>query len=285
MGDNKLSRRKRLFTIILKVLMVLSILITVALILWMIIFVLLKGLKDISWHFIVSKPSYINESIGIWPNIVNTIYIVFTTIIVVIPAGTAAAIYLNEYGKNKKLIKIIEYASETLSAIPSIIYGLVGMLIFSNNIGTSILAGCLTLVIMNLPTVMRTVQESLKTVPNSDREGAYALSAGKFRMITTVVIPGCIDGIVTSCILAIGRIISESAALIYTAGISNACKNYFSGLFSSGASLTVALYVYAKEQGEIQVGYQIAAILMILTFVINILTVKIASKLKKRRLS
>ena len=159
------------------------------------------------------------------------------------------------------------------------------MLIFSNNIGTSILAGCLTLVIMNLPTVMRTVQESLKTVPNSYREGAYALSAGKFRMITTVVIPGCIDGIVTSCILAIGRIISESAALIYTAGISNACKNYFSGLFSSGASLTVALYVYAKEQGEIQVGYQIAAILMILTFVINILTVKIASKLKKRRLS
>ena len=285
MGDNKLSRRKRLFTIILKVLMVLSILITVALILWMIIFVLLKGLKDISCHFIVSKPSYINESIGIWPNIVNTIYIVFTTIIVVIPAGTAAAIYLNEYGKNKKLIKIIEYASETLSAIPSIIYGLVGMLIFSNNIGTSILAGCLTLVIMNLPTVMRTVQESLKTVPNSYREGAYALSAGKFRMITTVVIPGCIDGIVTSCILAIGRIISESAALIYTAGISNACKNYFSGLFSSGASLTVALYVYAKEQGEIQVGYQIAAILMILTFVINILTVKIASKLKKRRLS
>ena len=279
MGDNKLSRRKRLFTIILKVLMVLSILITVALILWMIIFVLFKGLKDISWHFIVSKPSYINESIGIWPNIVNTIYIVFTTIIVVIP------IYLNEYGKNKKLIKIIEYASETLSAIPSIIYGLVGMLIFSNNIGTSILAGCLTLVIMNLPTVMRTVQESLKTVPNSYREGAYALSAGKFRMITTVVIPGCIDGIVTSCILAIGRIISESAALIYTAGISNACKNYFSGLFSSGASLTVALYVYAKEQGEIQVGYQIAAILMILTFIINILTVKIASKLKKRRLS
>lgn len=285
MGDNKLSRRKRLFTIILKVLMVLSILITVALILWMIIFVLFKGLKDISWHFIVSKPSYIKESIGIWPNIVNTIYIVFTTIIVVIPAGTAAAIYLNEYGKNKKLIKIIEYASETLSAIPSIIYGLVGMLIFSNNIGTSILAGCLTLVIMNLPTVMRTVQESLKTVPNSYREGAYALSAGKFRMITTVVIPGCIDGIVTSCILAIGRIISESAALIYTAGISNACKNYFSGLFSSGASLTVALYVYAKEQGEIQVGYQIAAILMILTFIINILTVKIASKLKKRRLS
>ncbi|MGN1399125.1 MAG: phosphate ABC transporter permease PstA [Erysipelotrichaceae bacterium] len=285
MNENKLNRQKRIFTLILKALMIISITVTVLLVAWMIIFVLYRGFKGMTWHFIVSKPSYINENIGIWPNIVNTIYIVFTTIIIVIPAGTAAAIYLNEYGKNKKIIKLIEYASETLSAIPSIIYGLVGMLVFSNNIGTSILAGCLTLVIMNLPTVMRTVQESLKTVPDSYREGAYALSAGKFRMITTVVIPGCIDGIVTSCILAIGRIISESAALIYTAGISNTCKNYFSGLFSSGASLTVALYVYAKEQGEIQVGYQIAAILMILTFLINILTVKIASGLKKRRTS
>ena len=170
------------------------------------------------------------------------------------------------------IVGMIEYAAETLSGIPSIIYGLVGMLFFCQfmNMQTSLLAGSLTLVIMNLPTIMRTTQESLKTVPQSYREGAFGLGAGKWRVIRTVVLPGCVDGIVTGCILAIGRILGESAALLFTAGFAHALNGLFDGLTSAGATLTVALYVYAKEQGEFEVAFAIAAILMVLTVLVNL---------------
>ena len=140
-----------------------------------------------------------------------------------LPIGVGAAIYLTEYARNQKLVELIEFAAETLSGIPSIIYGLVGMLVFCQlmSLQTSLLAGSLTLVIMNLPTIMRTTQESLKTVPQSYREGAFALGAGKWRVIRTVVLPTCINGIITGCILSIGRILSESAALLFTAGFAH----------------------------------------------------------------
>ena len=227
-----------------------------------------NGIPNITWEMLSTAPSYLANRVGILPDILSTLYIVIATLLIVLPLGVGAAIYLNEYAANKKLVSIIEYASETLSGIPSIIYGLVGMLIFCKN-GTSLLAGALTLTIMNLPTIMRTTQESLKTVPQSYREGAFGLGAGKWRVIRTVVLPGCVDGVITGCILSVGRILGESAALLFTAGFAHALNGFFEGLSSAGATLTVALYVYAKEQGRFDVAFAIAAILMLLTLLIN----------------
>ena len=181
-------------------------------------------------------------------------------------------------------MRIIEYAAETLSGIPSIIYGLVGMLFFCEflKMQTSLIAGALTLVIMNLPTVMRTTQESLKTVPQSYREGAFGLGAGKWRVIRTVVLPGCVDGVITGCILAVGRILGESAALLFTAGFAHTLNGFFRGLGSSGSTLTVALYVYAKEEGEFEAAFAIAAILMLLALLIN-LAAELAAKYFRRK--
>lgn len=257
---------------VMRVLMGISVSITCALVVFLIGYVLCKGIPNITWELLVTKPSYLSDRIGILPDILNTVYIVITTLVFVLPLGVGAAIYLTEYAQNKKLVNMIEYAAETLSGIPSIIYGLVGMLVFCRFFGmkTSLLAGALTLVIMNLPTVMRTTQESLKTVPTSYREGAFGLGAGKWRVIRTVVFPGCIDGIITGCILSIGRILGESAALLFTAGFAHALHGIFEGLDSAGATLTVALYVYAKENGEFGIAFAIAAILMFLTVLINL---------------
>jgi len=201
---------------------------------------------------------------------------------VVVPLGVGAAVYLTEYASNKRLVAVIEYAAEALAGIPSIIYGLVGMLVFSNSIGTSLMAGALTLVIMNLPTIMRNTQESLKTVPQSYREGAFGLGAGKWRVVRTVVLPGCVDGVITGCILSVGRILGESAALLFTAGFAHALNSFFEGLFSAGATLTVALYVYAKEDGEFGVAFAIAAILMVLAFCINLCAAAVARYFRKK---
>ena len=263
--------------------MIASTALTAALVLFLFGYVLINGIPNITWEFLSTKPSYLTERIGILPDILNTVYIVLATLIVVLPLGVGAAIYLTEYAKNKKIAAMIEYAAETLSGIPSIIYGLVGMLLFSNNFGTSLLAGALTLVIMNLPTVMRTTQESLKTVPQSYREGAFGLGAGKWRVIRTVVLPGCVDGIITGCILSVGRILGESAALIFTAGCAHALNGIFTGLTSPGATLTVALYVYAKEEGEFGVAFAIAAILMVLTLLINLSATLVGKYFAKRR--
>ena len=244
--------------------------ITAGLTLFLAGYVLAKGVPALSWNFLTTKPSYLSGNIGILPDILNTLYIVIATLIIVIPLGVGAAVYLTEYAGNQKLVSIIEYAAEALSGIPSIIYGLVGMLMFAGTFGTSLMAGALTLVIMNLPTILRNTQESLKTVPQSYREGAFGLGAGKWRVVRTVVLPGCVDGVITGCILSVGRILGESAALLFTAGFAHALNGFWDGLHSAGATLTVALYVYAKEQGEFQVAFGIAAILLVLSFGINL---------------
>ena len=272
MLNAKLSRKRRRYIGFMRALMYVCAALTYALVLFLIAYVLAKGVPNISWELLSTSPSYLTERIGILPDILNTVYIVIATLLIVLPLGVGAAIYLTEYAKNKKVVAVIEYAAETLSGIPSIIYGLVGMLFFCQFLGmqTSLLAGALTLVIMNLPTIMRTTQESLKTVPQSYREGAFGLGAGKWRVIRTVVLPGCVDGVITGCILSVGRILGESAALLFTAGFAHALNGIFEGLTSAGATLTVALYVYAKEQGEFGAAFSIAAILMGLTLLINL---------------
>ena len=269
----------------MKTLMILCTAITCILVLSLILYVFVKGIPNISWNLLSTKPSYIGNNIGILPDILNTLYIVLASLVIILPLGVGAAVYLTEYAKNKKVVSMIEWAAETLSGIPSIIYGLVGMLLFCQffGMGTSIIAGALTLVIMNLPTIMRTTQESLKTVPQSYREGGFGLGAGKWRVIRTLVLPSCIDGIVTGCILSVGRILGESAALLFTAGFAHAVNGVIDGLASPGATLTVALYVYAKEQGEFGVAFAIAAILMILTIIINLSADLVSKYFKKRR--
>ena len=280
-----LSKNRKLYIGGMKAAMYISTGLTAALVIFLVVYVFIKGVPHISWELLSTKPSYISGRIGILPDILNTLYIVLATLVFVIPLGVGAAIYLTEYAKNKKLVGMIEYAAETLSGIPSIIYGLVGMLFFCQFLGfkTSLLAGSLTLVIMNLPTVMRTTQESLKTVPQSYRDGAFGLGAGKWRVIRTVVLPGCVDGVITGCILSIGRILGESAALLFTAGFAHALNGIFEGLASPGASLTVALYFYAKEQGEFGVAFAIAAILMILTLLINFSATLVSRYFAKKR--
>ena len=271
MKKKAISGSRRAYILTMRILMDAAAAITAALVLFLIAYVLVKGLPNVSWTLLSTAPSYLSDRIGILPDLLNTLYIVVATLLIVLPLGVGAAIYLTEYATNRRVIGVIEYAAETLSGIPSIIYGLVGMLFFCQflNMKTSLLAGALTLVIMNLPTIMRTTQESLKTVPQSYREGAFGLGAGKWRVIRTVVLPGCVDGIITGCILSVGRILGESAALLFTAGFAHALNGFFDGLSSAGATLTVALYVYAKEQGQFDVAFAIAAILMLLTLLIN----------------
>lgn len=284
MNKNKLSHQRKIYIGAMKWLMRICAGLTFGLVLFLIAYILIKGLPGISWSFLSTVPTVIPHNIGILPDILNTVYIVIATIIIVVPLGAGAAVYLSEYAGDKRFVRIIEYAAETLSGIPSIIYGLVGMLFFCEflKMQTSLLAGALTLVIMNLPTVMRTTQESLKTVPQSYREGSFGLGAGKWRVIRTVVLPGCVDGVITGCILAVGRILGESAALLFTAGFAHTLNGFFRGLGSSGSTLTVALYVYAKEEGEFEAAFAIAAILMLLALLIN-LAAELAAKYFRRK--
>ena len=265
-------KKRNAYILTMRILMWMAAGITAALTLFLVGYVLIKGLPNISWELLSTKPSYLRGTVGILPDILNTLYMILTTLLFVLPLGVGAAIYLTEYATNKRLVSIIEYAAETLSGIPSIIYGLFGSLFFCLflDLDKSLLAGALTLVIMNLPTIMRTTQESLKTVPQSYREGAFGLGAGKWRVIRTVVLPGCMEGVITGCILSVGRIVGESAALLFTAGFAHSLNGFFEGLFASGSTLTVALYVYATEEGNFEVAFAIAAILMILTLLINL---------------
>lgn len=285
MLDTRLPGRRRAYIVLMKALMALSAALTCALVLFLAAYVLAKGLPRLTWELLSTTPSYLSGRIGILPDILNTVYIIIAALLLVIPLGAGAAVYLTEYARNKRVAAVIEYAAETLSGIPSIIYGLVGMLFFCEflKLRTSILAGALTLVIMNLPTVMRTTQESLKTVPQSYREGAFGLGAGRWRVIRTVVLPGCIDGVLTGCILSVGRMMGESAALLFTAGFAHALNGFFQGLGSAGATLTVALYIYAKDQGEFEVAFAIAAILMLLTMLINLIAALAGGHFRRRR--
>lgn len=277
-----ISNRRKMFLWTVRGAMYLAAVLTGALTLFIMGYVLLKGIPNVTWELLSTKPSYLSGNIGILPDILNTLYIVIAALAIVLPLGVGAAVYLTEYASSKKIVAVIEYAAEALSGIPSIIYGLVGMLMFSNSFGTCLMSGALTLVIMNLPTIMRSTQESLKTVPQAYREGAFGLGAGKWRVIRTVVLPQCVDGVLTGCILSVGRILGESAALLFTAGFAHALNGFFEGLSSAGATLTVALYVYAKEQGEFEVAFAIAAILMILSFIINLSTVMVTKYFQRR---
>ena len=283
MQGGSISTKRRAGIGLMRLLTVLSAALTGALTLFLIGYVLVRGLPHVTWELLSAAPSVLSGRIGILPDILSTVYIILATLLIVLPLGVGAAVYLTEYASGKRLVSVIEYAAETLSGIPSIIYGLVGMLLFTGVCGTSLLAGALTLVIMNLPTVMRTAQESLKTVPASLREGAFGLGAGKWRVIRTVVLPGCVDGIITGCILSVGRILGESAALLFTAGAAHKLFGLLDGLASQGATLTVALYFYAKESGEFDVAFAIAAILMLLTLAIHLAAVLAGRYFKKRR--
>ena len=280
-----ISKRRRVRIAVLRGLMLAATGLSAALVLFLIVYVLGKGLPEISWELLSTSPSYLSDKIGILPDILNTLYILLASLLIVLPLGVGAAIYLTEYAQNKRLVGMIEYAAETLSGIPSIIYGLVGMLFFCQFLGMkkSLLAGALTLVVMNLPTILRTTQESLKTVPQSYRDGAFGLGAGRWRVIRTVVLPGCVDGVITGCILSAGRILGESAALLFTAGFAHTLHGVIEGLVSPGATLTVALYVYAKEEGEFGVAFAIAAILMLLTIVIDLAAALVKKYFEKRR--
>ena len=283
-----LSGRRRAYDRILRFLLYFCAALTCALLIFIIGYIFVRGLPHITWELVSTEPSYIRDTIGILPNIINTVYIVVVTLIIILPLGVGAAIYLTEYAKNKRLVAAIEFATETLTGIPSIIFGLVGMLFFCQLLGlqASLLAGSLTLVIVTLPTIVRTTQESLKTVPQSYREASLGLGAGKWHMIRTVVLPSSIDGIVTGCILAVGRIVGESAALLFTAGMGMSLNDFFASfdhfVHSSGASLTVALYVYARERAEFDVAFAIAAILMLLTLVINLAAKLVGRRLKQK---
>lgn len=283
--NTKISKVRKIRSALLNVLIWSSVAVIALILSGTVVCILAKGLPHITGELVTSKPSLLKGTVGILPNILNTLYIILMTIIVVLPLGVGAAVYLNEYASNKKAVRIIELAAETLSGVPSIIYGLVGMLVFVQfcSLGTSLIAGALTLVIMTLPTIMRTTQESLKTVPDSFREGALALGAGKWHMIRTTVLPSAVDGIVTGCILAVGRIVGESAALLFTAGMANEILGLNEAVMpgKSGSTLTVSLYMYAKERGDFDTAFAIAAILLFLTLVINISAKTAAQKLKK----
>lgn len=283
--ERNLSPRRRAYDLTMRSLVWLCAGLTCALLLFLIGFIFYRGFPGVTWDFLSGTSSYIRDTIGILPNILNTLYIVLLSMALVLPLGVGAAIYLTEYAANRRVVELIEFATETLTGIPSIIFGLVGMLFFVQkmDLQAGVLAGSLTLVVMILPTIVRTTQESLKTVPQSYREGALALGAGKWRMVRTVVLPNAVDGIVTGCILSVGRITGESAALLFTAGFGLRLLGFKAALESSSASLSVALYLYASEQGKFDIAFGIAAVLLVLTLALNLLASLTARKAGKER--
>lgn len=281
------SPKRRLWSLMMRLLLWLCATITCALAVFLVFYIFRRGLPYLSLEFLTTKESVLKGTNGILPAILNTVYVVLVTLAVCLPLGVGAAVYLTEYARSRRFVAVIEFAAETLSGIPSILYALIGLLIFSQflNLQKTLLAASLTLAVMNLPTIIRTTQESLKTVPQSYREGALGLGAGKWRMIRTVVLPSSIGGIVTGCILAVGRIVGESAVLLYIAGMGTALNNFFTtkGFFSSsGATLTTMLYVYAKERSDFDLAFAVAVILMLVTLLINLAANFAAKQLKKR---
>ena len=284
-----LSARRKAYNTGMRTLIYIAAAIVVALLVFLLGYILYRGLPNLTWEFLTSEESVVRDIQGIGPAILNTLYVIIATLIVVLPLGVGAAIYLTEYATSHKLVSAIEFATETLAGIPSIIYALVGVLIFAESLrlGKTLIAGALTLVIMVLPTVIRTTQESLKTVPQSYREGSLGLGSGKWHMIRTVVLPSSIDGIVTGCILAIGRIVGESAVLLYTVGMSMQMQDFFrngveSFFSASGSTLSVALYVYAKVRADFDLAFSVAVVLIVITLVINLAANLVGKKLKKK---
>ena len=285
-GQDRRSGRRRAYDIFFKTVVYLSAFLTVALLVVLIGYIFVRGLPHITGQLLSTAPSVLKDTIGILPNILNTLYIILFTLLIALPLGVGAAVYLTEYASNKTFIRIVEFATETLAGIPSIIYGLVGMLFFAQMLGfqTSLLSGGCTLVIMILPTIIRTTQESLKTVPQSYREGALGLGATKWYMIRTIILPSSVDGIVTGCILSIGRIVGESAALLFTAGAAEViAKGVAKAYTSNGATLSVLLYLRAFEDGDFDSAWAIGAVLLVLVLVINLAARLAKTKLKQKQ--
>ena len=284
-----MSLNRRVYDRGMRSLLWLSAGITCALLVFLMGYILWRGVPQLNWQFLTSSESVLKGTLGILPAICNTLYVVCVTLCIALPLGVGAAVYLTEYATNHKLVSAIEFAAETLSGIPSILYALVGYLAFCKTLGLgySLLAASLALAMMNLPTIIRTTQESLKTVPQSYREGALGLGSGKWHMIRTVVLPSSIDGIVTGCILAVGRIVGESAVLLYVGGMGNAMNDFFASpdkfLHSSGATLTVQLYVFAKERAMMDPAFAVAVVLLVLTLAINLAAKAAGKKLRQKQ--
>ena len=287
-GASALSRGRRLYDTGLRSLLWLSAGLTCALLLALIGYILWRGVPQLSWEFLSTAESVRRGTLGILPALANTLYVVAVTLAIALPLGVGAAVYLTEYAQHHRLVEGIEFASETLSGIPSILYALVGYLAFCKTLGLgySLLAASMTLAMMNLPTIIRTTQESLKTVPQSYREGALGLGSGRWHMIRTVVLPGSIDGIVTGCILAVGRIVGESAVLLYVGGMGGSMNHFFASpdklIHSSGATLTVQLYVFAKERAMMDPAFAVAVVLLVLTFGINLAAKAAGKRLRQK---
>ncbi len=250
-------------------------------------YIFFRGAPGVSLELLTGRDSVLEGTVGILPSILNTLYVIAASLAIVTPVGVGAAIYLTEYAKNRRLAGAIEFAAETLAGIPSILYAMMGTMVFCTALGLqrTLLAGSLTLAVMTLPTVIRTTQESLKAVPRSYREGALGLGAGQWRAIRTVVLPSSLDGIVTGCILAVGRVVGESAVLMYTAGLSTAMQDFsnIQGLMrASGATLTVALYVYAKERSDFAAAFSVATVLLVLTALLNLTAFLIGRRVPRR---
>lgn len=262
---------------------VMAAVITLCILLFLIGTILRRGLPQLSVPFLTTATSYLTGTTGILPNLCNTLYLILIAMFVALPLGVGAAVYITEYAENPRAVRVIGFAAETLTGIPSVLFGLIGMLFFIKLAGLKpgVLAGGLTLALMVLPTVIANTRESLLAVPRAYREGAFALGSGKWHMVRTVVLPNAVDGIVTGCILSVGRITGESAALLFTAGFGLRLLGFQAALQSSSASLSVALYLYASEQGKFDVAFGIASVLLVLTLALNLLATLTASRARK----
>lgn len=280
--------KKRISDELLKGLIYLSVACSLLLVAGIIGYVFVKGISSVNWKFLTTVTSALEGTVGIAGNIVNTLYIIVLTLLIATPIGVCSAIYLNEYAKPGRLVRLIEFTTETLSGIPSIIFGLFGMVFFGNTLGLgySILTGTLTLTLMILPLITRNTQEALKTVPNSYRFGALGIGATKWYMIRTILLPSAMPGIITGIILAIGRIVGESAALLFTAGsgylLPQAGIGLLNKIMESGGTLTIQLYL-SMAKAEYEVAFGIAAVLLLIVLGINFLTKYLTKRLDVSR--
>ena len=283
MNDSIMNGKARISYIIIKILIYISAGFSVILLIGIIGYVFIKGIGSVNFSFLTTVTSTLKKTVGIAGNIVNTLYIIVITLLIATPVGIGSAIYLNEYAKPGKLVRAIEFTTETLSGIPSIIFGLFGMVFFGNvmGFGYSILTGSLTLTIMVLPLITRNTQEALKTVPDSYRSGALGMGATKWYMIRTILLPSAMPGIITGVILAIGRIVGESAALLFTAGsgylLPKSGMGFLTKIMESGGTLTIQLYL-SMAKAEYSTAFGIAVVLLIIVLFINFLTKYLAKK-------
>lgn len=266
----------------------LSAAIAASVLLMIICYVTVRGIGSVSLEFLTTVTSARKGTVGIAGNIVNTLYIIVITLVIATPIGVGSAIYLNEYAKPGKIIRIIEFTTETLSGIPSIIFGLFGSVFFGTTLklGYSLLTGALTLSLMILPLITRNTQEALRTVPDSYRSGALGMGATKWHMIRTILLPSAMPGIITGVILAIGRIVGESAALLFTAGsgyLLPKAEGWLSKILQPGGTLTIQLYL-SSSKAEYNVAFGIAFVLLVIVLCINFLTKYLAKRFDVTRM-